>query len=321
MRFHLPILDIHEQFRKILLTNSIDEIIIEELSAGAPYLSDQVWHWSEYEQWFTVQQISEDYLVIEDHHRYHNRKVRKENLPLDLLEDPWFNIREWYAGKIYEEDAELYDKEHSSPSDDDSDMGNKQKGVQLDRHLSPLPWSDPEPILNWLDMDDYAVEDFDGLTIAGIQVPHGMLTGLQCNAAAPQDFMRIVPKPVVVVIEVNGHPSQALLDSGSVGDFMSTTLADQLKVQKIVLAKPLPLQLAVQGSQSKVNYGTKVNIRYQNIDEEQYLDIANLSSYDIILGTPWWFQHSISVGFNPAQVLINHAVSQPIQGEGISQIA
>ncbi|KAG6840104.1 hypothetical protein H0H87_012499, partial [Tephrocybe sp. NHM501043] len=200
-------------------------------------------------------------------------------------------------------------------------MGDKQKGVQLDRHLSPLPWSDPEPILNWSDMDDYAVEDFDGLTIAGIQVPCGMLTGLQRNAAAPRDFTRIVPKPVVVVIEVNGHPSWALLDSGSVGDFMSTTLADQLKVQKIVLAKPLPLQLAVQGSRSKVNYGTKVNIKYQNIDEERYLDIANLSSYDIILGTPWWFQHGVSVGFNPARVLINHAVSQPIQGEGISRIA
>ncbi|KAG6903781.1 hypothetical protein DXG01_014948, partial [Tephrocybe rancida] len=101
---------------------------------------------------------------------------------------------------------------------------------------------------------------------------------------------------------------------------MSTTLADQLKVPKIPLAKPLPLQLAVQGSRSKVNFGTKVNLKYQDINEERYLDIANLSSYDLILGTPWWFQHGVSVGLNPARVLVTHNVAVPIKGADVSRI-
>ncbi|KAG6906281.1 hypothetical protein DXG01_014826 [Tephrocybe rancida] len=259
----------------------------------------------------------------------------------DLLVDTLFDIHNWYAKKIFEEDKEGYEDEHASPSDDndsrcppppapggsgpdndtlpDGENGPPQPGGN--NNLSPLPWSDADSLLAWSDMDDYGLNDFDGLSLSGVQVLHGALTGLQCNTAAPQDFLHVVPKPVVVVVNFNGHPARALLDSGSVGDFMSSTLADQLKVLKIELAKPLPLQLAVQGSHSKVNFGTKVNIKYQHINEEQYLDIANLSGYDLILRTPWWFQHGVSVGFNPAWIVIKHDIGVPIQGDDVSKIS
>jgi hypothetical protein len=110
----------------------------------------------------------------------------------------------------------------------------------------------------------------------------------------------MVPKPVVIVIHINRHPARALLDSGSLGDFMSTSLADQLKVCKVALKKPLPLQLAVKGSRSKVNWGTTVNFKYQSINEERYFDITNLSNYDLILGTPWLYAHRMTIGLNPA---------------------
>jgi predicted aspartyl protease len=60
--------------------------------------------------------------------------------------------------------------------------------------------------------------------------------------------MRSIPKLIVFVMSVNGHPVPALVDTGSLADFMSTTLADQLKVEKGQLEKPLLVQLAVQGS-------------------------------------------------------------------------
>jgi len=72
---------------------------------------------------------------------------------------------------------------------------------------------------------------------------------------------------------------------------MSTTLADQLKVERVKFESPLALQLAVQGSRSKINSGTSVKFEYQGINEERYFDIINISNYDLILGTPWLYQH------------------------------
>ncbi|KAG6855158.1 hypothetical protein H0H87_007467, partial [Tephrocybe sp. NHM501043] len=201
---------------------------------------------------------------------YHNKLVQlriiksaKHDLPCWDGCLPRFDLQGWYADCIYKEDASVYKEEHGTPSDDDSDKNGPHR-VASDEvsevDLLPLPWSDPESILNWSDIDDYVLDNFDGLTISGVQVQRRTMTGLQHNAAALRDFMQIVPKHVVVVIKINGHPARALLDSGSVGDFMSTSLADQLKVQKITLEKLLPLQLAVQGSRSKVNYGVKVNL-------------------------------------------------------------
>ena len=49
---------------------------------------------------------------------------------------------------------------------------------------------------------------------------------LQRNAAHVKGNQRVLPKPIVVRVTVNDHPARALLDSGSLGDFMSTMLAD-----------------------------------------------------------------------------------------------
>jgi hypothetical protein len=73
----------------------------------------------------------------------------------------------------------------------------------------------------------------------------------------------VVPKPIIVVVHIDGHPPCALLDSGLLGDFVSTSSADQLKLTKVELMKPLALQLAVQGSCSKVNWGVQAELRYK----------------------------------------------------------
>jgi len=123
---------------------------------------------------------------------------------------------------------------------------------------------------------------------------------------------------VVVVVHLNGHPTWALIDTGSLANFMSSTLADQLKVKKIPLDKPLTIQLAIQGSRLKVNFGTKVHFSYQNVREERFFDIINLQNYDLILGTPFIFQHQVMVGLNLARVVVGSDQALPVHGEHIS---
>ena len=102
---------------------------------------------------------------------------------------------------------------------------------------------------------------------------------------------------------------------------MSTTLADQLKLDTEVLAKPLPIQLAVTGSRTKVNRSVTVNVQYQTIAESHRFDIMNLDGYDIILGTPFMFQHQMLLGFNPTQVIVKSPVSQPLCGDQVTVLA
>ena len=82
---------------------------------------------------------------------------------------------------------------------------------------------------------------------------------------------------------------------------------------KELLSTPLALQLTVQGSQSKVNYATTVQFRYQDINEKRTFDIINLNNYDLILGTPFMHQHQICVGFNPARIVVGSDESLPLR--------
>ena len=111
------------------------------------------------------------------------------------------------------------------------------------------------------------------------------------------------------------HPARALLDTGSLSDFMSAKLAHQLSVETFELAKPMPLQLAVQGSRAKINYGFMAQLEYQEISSKRYFNIINLLNYDIILGTPFFFQHQVLAGFNPVKVIIGSSTPLPVEGK------
>ena len=141
------------------------------------------------------------------------------------------------------------------------------------------------------------------------------------SAAATRDPARQIAEPLRIVVSINGHRARALVDSGSLGDFMASSLADQLKVRRTPLQTPLSVQLAAQGSRTKVNYGTTVRFQYQTIDEDRYFDIMNLSNYDLILGTAWMYQHSVTIGLNPPRIIIGSETSLPIAGGGTLKLA
>ena len=43
-----------------------------------------------------------------------------------------------------------------------------------------------------------------------------------------KDQSRKIPEPIFVLVKINGQQIQALLDTGSMADFLSTTVVDQL---------------------------------------------------------------------------------------------
>jgi len=156
------------------------------------------------------------------------------------------------------------------------------------------------------------------IELNGVQVPMGTYPALERNSTTMRDFKRAIPEPVVVIVHVEGRPARALIDTGSLADFMSLTLAEQIKAPLITLEKPLTIQLAVQGSRSRVNYGTSVRFQYQGADYRRYFDVMNLQNYDLILGTPFMYQHSASVGLNASRVILGSVRPLPLQGSGVT---
>ena len=158
-------------------------------------------------------------------------------------------------------------------------------------------------------------------SLCGQQIAQGTYLSIQRNSAARRNPARVIPKPIVIVVKINGHPARALVDSGSLGDFMLSTLAEQLHVEKDEFATPFMVQLAVQGSCSKSNYNAKAQFEYQMINEKRNFDVINLTNYDLILGTPWMYQHQVSIGLHPIHVIIGSNESLPMKGPAVAKLS
>lgn len=124
------------------------------------------------------------------------------------------------------------------------------------------------------------------------------ILAIEWNMMCTKDFMCSIPKPIIVAIWIMGKPCHTLLDTGSMADFMSTTLVNQLGLKKEILAKPLPVQLVVHGPWSKTNCSVTADSEYQDIAWMRQFNIVNLNNYDLILGTPFLFQHQVMLTWN-----------------------
>ncbi|KAI0370089.1 hypothetical protein BV20DRAFT_944780, partial [Pilatotrama ljubarskyi] len=206
--------------------------------------------------------------------------------PDELYGRPLFNLPDWYARQA----AKALEDEPFDLDDLEGELRDLLDSAEAETTAYPLE-----------------------LNAAAVQG----LPAVQRNAATPRDFKRLIPEPIVVVIDVNGHPARTLLDSGSLSDFMSSKLAHQLGIQTTELEKPLPVHLAVQGSRAKINLGCTAAIKYQNIMEQRYFDVINLLNYDLILGTPFLFQHRVTLGLNPTSVVVGSAAALPIEGKRV----
>jgi hypothetical protein len=112
---------------------------------------------------------------------------------------------------------------------------------------------------------------------------------LENNSGYPKD-KRVIPHPVIIEVYINERPCRALVDTGAFSDFMSTTLVDSLGLRRHILSEPIGLQMAVQGSRSKINVATEVEFKYSTILCTKRFDVINLAAYDLVLGTPFMWQ-------------------------------
>ncbi|KAG6806414.1 hypothetical protein H0H92_011434, partial [Tricholoma furcatifolium] len=155
--------------------------------------------------------------------------------------------------------------------------------------------------------------DYRQLAAFGQQVERGTYPAIQRTSARRKHVPRTIPRPVVVTIKLDGHPVRALIDSGSLGDFVSPTVVEQLKLKKEELEESVPVQLAAPGSHTKVNYGAQLKFEYQGISCNKYMDVMNIHTYDVILGTPFIYQHKVLCGLNPTRVIIGSNEPLPMK--------
>jgi hypothetical protein len=138
-----------------------------------------------------------------------------------------------------------------------------------------------------------------------------ILPSVPRSTAGIKDRARIVPKPIIIVVNVDGKPARTLVDTGSLCDFISAPFAKEFKIPLLKLDSPLMVQLAASGS--KTQAAQEVDLAYQGIRERRHFDIVNVSNYDLILGTPFLWQHCCIVGFNNSRMIIWSNESLPIK--------
>ncbi|KAJ3991103.1 hypothetical protein F5050DRAFT_1873843 [Lentinula boryana] len=233
-----------------------------------------------------LSKTSGDMFVVNDTFRRIEWSLNEE-----LLDDPRFNVHRWVC-KCY---VQLW----RDCFEWDLNIVDDYFGNIFSNMVTDLAMEASDEFLANIIMKQQPTWRVRGLEVNGVQIPANQYSGLQRNASRPRDPARMVARPIVIAICINGEPVTALLDSGSLGMIMSTTLVDQLKPDKRELNPPLTLQLAVQGSRSKINRKVCAWFQYQGIDKKRDFDVANIN-YPLILGTDWMYEYSVTIGFNEA---------------------
>jgi len=200
-------------------------------------------------------------------------------------------------------DVETFESEQS---DCESPSCNNEELPEFDIPLLPTCETDSD------DDNGSAGPLFCGVLSCGAEPPD--VRALERSSTRPKGTSRLLPKPIVILVYLNHKLCHALLDCGSLTDFVSITLVDQLKLKYSILEKPIPLQLAISGSWSSVKATSCATFAYQDISEECTFNIANLDLYDIILGMPFLYQHQVLLRFNPSELKIQSIEALPICG-------
>lgn len=318
----LPVDDVLAEAAKIFLENNV------------PYVGDEEFNVFDPSGRFDAGIDPADPLLYIIRDKYRDFICR---IPKTYLENPELDLCLWYNKQIAAKTWEFFGKLEATGVDgfcqEDKTktalVEDSSGAFSIDYLDSPLgtqilPTVDKDEL--WRDRASRCAFDELGnmlivVELNGQQVERGTYPALQRNTSAAKDPSRAVPKPLVVTVKINGHPARALLNSGSLGDFLSTTIVDQLGLKKVQLQTPLALQLAVQGSRLRINFGCRTKLEYQGSEGECYFDVANIAHYDIILGTPWMFQHKVTLGINPPRVVLGSVHALPLKGPDVTKLA
>jgi hypothetical protein len=110
---------------------------------------------------------------------------------------------------------------------------------------------------------------------------------------------------LVTYTDIAGCNAWTLWDSGSTADAVTPAFCQVAEVPVFNLTEPYVVQLGMLGSKSSINYGTETTISMGGYSGEQYLDVANLDRYDMVLGTPFMRKNKVNLDFNNSCVIVN----------------
>ena len=105
-----------------------------------------------------------------------------------------------------------------------------------------------------------------------------------------------------MIVKVNGQEAIALLDLECTMDAISPEVVRVADLKVYKLMEQVPIQLGTRGSQSKINYGTKMCIKYGQVNMRHYFEIMNIDRYNVILGTVFMRKHGIILDFECDEV-------------------
>lgn len=157
----------------------------------------------------------------------------------------------------------------------------------MGRHPKPRKWVPPvRRAYKLVDTDGGDVTD--QIDISSVEVESVTYNKLQNNEDSPKgETPRRLPIPLIIAVKLNGFACKAMIDSGSLTDFISSRLADLLDLKRQMYGEAIKVSLTVRGSETKINAGVTARLTYQEIAEDRYFDIMNAANYDVVLGTPW----------------------------------
>ena len=75
------------------------------------------------------------------------------------------------------------------------------------------------------------------------------------------------------------------------------------------------------GSRGNLQNSATVRFKCHGVEEDRRFDVINIDGYDVILGTPFLFQHEAIVGFNPTRFTCGSRDALPIQGDQVSVVS
>ncbi|CAG8640363.1 4466_t:CDS:2, partial [Acaulospora colombiana] len=246
--------------------------------------------------------------------------------PIDLPKPKFPSPSHGQLPQVVDEEEKTYLSDSSSSETEAGDHSNESNSSDEDEFRQCK--------IVYFDSDDDEIEEKEGYRVDAFVIANKPSTRksrvegrkpdrvlLERNAARPKDFERLVPKTCVIDAFIKDEPVRVLIDTGSMSDFLSTTLVDQLKIETDQLAQPLTVQLAVTGSRGKIHSSATTKIRYEEIEETRRFDVMNIDGYDAILGTPFLFQHKGIIGFNPTRFAYGSIKSLPIEGVQVAHFA
>ena len=145
---------------------------------------------------------------------------------------PWVAVHEWMSSRCWS-DTTIAGQRTRVPQQTKKLIrrtchpDNEEVGWEVDPNDEI-----PELVdLELIDEDEDAIVD-NAVPLHGVQVVREKYVDVQRNAARVKGTDdRLLPKPVVIQMKINDSPVRALIDSGSLGDFISSTVVDQLKLK------------------------------------------------------------------------------------------